>query len=192
MLAAPKTEEKQKFIAAERFCNFDNKYPGTSTDSRSLYRAEDYDKSGPAGVSRRLLFKPMFEFFNQDKLLPLRFCSIQVEFELLNNFMDAIIKRDDNKSDLWNTSEIQCKCDLLALNNSLNNEYAFHLLPIILYLFISPHGIIPTNRPVMMKTPVLTSIGHHLVLNLYLLFVTLLKVFNAKNLMIYFPRLLSS
>ena len=28
----------------------------------------------------------------------------------------------------WDISDIQCKCDLLALGNSLDNEYASHLL----------------------------------------------------------------
>ena len=42
--------------------------------------------------------------------------------------MDAIVKRDGNKSDLWHTSDIQAKCDLRALDNSLDNEYASHLL----------------------------------------------------------------
>ena len=70
----------------------------------------------------------MFGPFNQDKLLPLRYCPIQIEFGLVNSFMDAIIKRGDNKPDLWNISDIQAKCDLLALDNSLDNGYASHLL----------------------------------------------------------------
>ena len=104
------------------------KHAETANDSRSTYRAEDYDKSGLVGVSRRNLFKPMFGLFSQDKLLPLRYCPIQVELELVNNFMDAIIKRDGNKSNLWNISDIQCKCDLLTLGNTLDNKYASHLL----------------------------------------------------------------
>ena len=42
--------------------------------------------------------------------------------------MGAFIQRDANKSDLWNISDIQCKCDLLTLGNTLDNEYASHLL----------------------------------------------------------------
>ena len=70
----------------------------------------------------------MFGFFNQDKLLPIRYCPIQIELELVNNFVDAIIKRDDNKPDLWNISDTQVKCDLLTLDNYLGDEYASHLL----------------------------------------------------------------
>ena len=42
--------------------------------------------------------------------------------------MGAIVKRDDNKPDLWNISDIQAKRDLLTLDNSLDYEYASHLL----------------------------------------------------------------
>ena len=79
MLTALKTEEEQNGIAAQGFCNFDEKYSESSTDSRSTYRQEDYDKSGLVIVSRRVLFKPMFGLVNQDKLLPLRYCPIQIE-----------------------------------------------------------------------------------------------------------------
>ena len=60
--------------------------------------------------------------------MPLRYCPIQIEFALVNGFTDAIIKRDDNKSDLWNIGGIQCKCDSLTLDNSLDNGYASHFL----------------------------------------------------------------
>ena len=97
-------------------------------DSRSTYRLEDYDKSGLVGVSRRVSFYTYFVFFNRDKLLPLRYCPIQITLELVNSFIGAIIIRDVNDSALWNISDIQCKCDLLTLDNTLDNEYASHLL----------------------------------------------------------------
>ena len=73
-------------------------------------------------------FKPVFELFNQGKLLPFRYCPIQIELELVNSFTGAIVIRDANDSALWNISDIQCKCDLLTLDNTLDNEYASHLL----------------------------------------------------------------
>ena len=128
MLIALKTEEEQNCIASEGFCNFDDKYIENANDVRSTDRAEDYGKSGLVGVSRRVLFQPMFGFFSQDKLLPLRYCPIQIELESVSSFMDAIIKRDVNTSDLWNISDFQCKCDLLTLGNILDNENASRLL----------------------------------------------------------------
>ena len=60
--------------------------------------------------------------------MPLRYCPIQIELGLVNSFADAIVIRDTNDSALWNISDIQCKCDLLTLGNTLDNEYASHLL----------------------------------------------------------------
>ena len=97
-------------------------------DYRSTYRQDNYDKAGMVITARRVLFKPIFELFNQGKLLPLRYCPIQIELELVNSFTDAIVKRDAYNSALWNISNIQCKCDLLTLENTLDNEYASHLL----------------------------------------------------------------
>ena len=97
-------------------------------DSRSTYRQEDYDKAGMVITARRVLFKPIFGLPNQDKLLSLRYCPIQIELESVNSFTDAIAIRDAYNSALWNISDIQCKCDLLTLDNTLDNEYASHLL----------------------------------------------------------------
>ena len=94
MLTARETEEEQNTIAGERFCNFDGKYATKQqNDSRSTYRQEDYDKAGMVITARRVLFKPILGLFNQDKLLPLRCCPIQIELELVNSFTDAIVKR---------------------------------------------------------------------------------------------------
>ena len=86
MLTALKTEEEQNTIAGEGFCNFDGKYTveGSASDSRSTYRQEDYDQAGLVISSRRVLFKPLFGLFNQEKLIPLRYCPIQIELELIN------------------------------------------------------------------------------------------------------------
>ena len=129
MLTALKTEEEQNSIAGEGFCNFDHKYAtDQQNDSRSTCRLEDYDQAGYVTTARRVLFKPIFGLFNQDKLLPLRYCPIQIELEFVNSFTGAIIIRDANGSALWNVSDIQCKCDLLTLDNTLDNEYASHSL----------------------------------------------------------------
>ena len=129
MLTAFKTEEEQNSIAGEGFCNFDHKYAtDQQNDSRSTCRLEDYDQAGYVTTARRVLFKPVLGFFNQDKPVPLRYCSIQIELEQVYSFIDAIVIRGTNDSALWNISDIQCKCDLLTLDNTLDNEYASHLL----------------------------------------------------------------
>ena len=69
-----------------------------------------------------------FGLFNQEKLIPLRYCPIQIELELVNSLFDAIVMRDVYASGLWNISGIQCKCDLLTLDDTLDTEYASHPL----------------------------------------------------------------
>ena len=115
MLAALKTEEEQNTIAGEGFCNFDGKFIVEPVKgSRSTYRQEDYDQAGLVIAARSVLSKPLFGFSNQGKLIPLRYCPIQIEFELVNSFTDAIVMGGVYASGLWNISDIQCKCDLLT------------------------------------------------------------------------------
>ena len=77
------------------------------------------------------MFKPMLGLFNQEKLLPLRYCPLQIELELINYQADAVTL--ENAEGFINganrdISGIQCKCDLLTLDNPLDNEYVSHLL----------------------------------------------------------------
>ena len=82
-------------------------------------------------LARRVMFKPMHGLFNQDKLLPLRYCPLQIELELVNSQADAVTTETAEgfyNGANWDISDMQCKCDLLTLDNSLDNEYASHLL----------------------------------------------------------------
>ena len=77
------------------------------------------------------MFKPMLGLFNQEKLIPLRYCPIQIELELVNQQTDAVSIVPANgfgNGSNWDITDIQCKCDLLELDSSLQNEYASHLL----------------------------------------------------------------
>ena len=56
---------------------------------------------------------------------------IQMELELVNAGADAVhvgAWEGQNNTANWNISDTQCKCDLLTLDNALDNEYACHLL----------------------------------------------------------------
>ena len=141
MLTCLKPRDEQLMIASEGFGSFDDKGPGVTEagggvqDDRKNYRTDDYDIGGyvePAG-SRRVLFKPMFGLLHQEKLLPLRYCPIQIELELVNQSADAVhvgtsLNGQTSDSDKWSMSDAQIKCDLVTLDNSLENEYASHLL----------------------------------------------------------------
>ena len=103
----------------------------------------------------------MLGFFNQEKLTPLRYCSIQIELELVNSQADAVSTETaegfQNGSN-WDISDIKCKCGLLELDSSLSNEYASHLLSEKPFRSISIPGIIQTNRLDLIRILALISL----------------------------------
>ena len=126
-------EDDQHDIACEGFgdSDFVKSEAAQAADQRKSYRQTDYDLSGNVVLARRVVFKPMRGLFNQDKLLPLRYCPIQIELEFVNSQDDAATigtAEGFTNGAKWDISDIQCKCDLLTLGNSLDNEYASHLL----------------------------------------------------------------
>ena len=126
-------EDDQHDIACEGFGNFDfvKGEEAQTADERRSYRQTDYDLSGNINLARRVMFKPMLGLFNQEKLIPLRYCPIQIELELVNSQADAVtteMAEGFQNGINCDISDIQCKCDLLELDSSLSNEYASHLL----------------------------------------------------------------
>ena len=141
MFTALKSQDDQKEIAMEGFGLFDLQYDHTvggfnsetiaDEDNRKIYRTRDFDEAGPVVTSRTVLFKPMFGLLAQEKLIPLRYCPLQIELELVNNAADCMFVGNYNDftcTDQWSVTDIQCKMDLLTLDSSLQNEYASHLL----------------------------------------------------------------
>ena len=131
MLTSLKSGEEQLTISSEGCNSFDDQFGDVAQDNRKTYRNFDYGKSGSVFEGRRVIFKPMFGLFNQEKLLPLRHMPIQIELELVNSGDDAVhvgAYQGQNNSANRSTNDIQFKCDLLTLDNALDNEYASHLL----------------------------------------------------------------
>ena len=132
MLTDLLTEDDQHNIACEGFGNLDfvKGAAAQAADQRQGYRQTDYDLSGNVGLARRM-FKPMLGLFDQDKLIPLRYCPIQIKLELVNSQADAVsleVAEGFSNGANCDISDIQCKVDLLELDSSLPNEYASHLL----------------------------------------------------------------
>ena len=112
----------------------------TSSDERTLRHTqgfaiprdatESYDWPDviDANTSRIVMFKPLFGLFKQEKLIPLRYCPLQIELELVSSMTDAFVNNDGTHVANWDVTDIQCKLDLLTLDHSLENEYASHLL----------------------------------------------------------------
>ena len=131
MVQSPQTDEKRMRIASEGFGTMDL-YPGDGAeDNRNVHNIAHAENSGLVHHSKRVLFMPMFGLFSQDKLLPLRYAPIQIEFELVSNGANAIqvsTKGGRTYTANWDMSDVHCKCDLLTLDNALDNECVSHLL----------------------------------------------------------------
>ena len=104
-------------------------------------------------------FKPLLGLFNQFKYIPLRFAPITLEFELVNNEAEVLISpsgtttglfttvatggdEPSNTSTLWELNNCFVNCDILSLDDSLNNAYIDHLnrggeLPITMTTYIT-------------------------------------------------------
>ena len=147
MMTALKPVDEQKEIAMEGFGLFadvNDSIPIHQTNwvegqeaeeeknKRKAYRVSDWDESGSVRYWKTVLFKPMLGILAQEKLIPLRYCPLTIELELVNNASDCVFVgphgNDTTCDDNWNISDIRCKMDLLTLDSSLQNEYASHLL----------------------------------------------------------------
>ena len=94
------------------------------------------------GEAQTVLFKPCSGLFNQPKMLPIRYMPITVELELVHDNTEPIVSattvgQDNfdvsnaatgNTSMLWQIQNVQVKCDVVTLDNQLDNSYAEHLL----------------------------------------------------------------
>ena len=112
---------------------------GAHPDGLTAQNASNYfGIQGASSVS--VLFKPLSGLFSQIKYIPLRYCPLILEFEVVNDILDPIVATTEgvstdankfttaNTSFLWMISQVQLKCDLVTLDNTLENEYATHLM----------------------------------------------------------------
>ena len=99
------------------------------------------NSNGSKAVSLSLLSG----ILNQGKMLPLKYCPITIELELVNNFYDPIISgalANDgrsavimklgltaaNTSSIWQLDNVQIKADIVRMDNQLENEFAQRFL----------------------------------------------------------------
>ena len=112
---------------------------GAHPDGLTAQNASNYfGINGGQGVS--VLFKPLSGLFSQLKYIPLRYCPLVLEFEVVSDISDPIVYPTTatsadltvftlaNTSLLWMISQVQLKCDLVTLDNALENEYSEHLM----------------------------------------------------------------
>ena len=126
----------------EGFGLFDRKYDQAAgdlvgdpeaedADERKIHRVSDWDEAGRTDDQRTIFFKTMLGIMAQEKLIPLRYCPLQIELELVSSAEDCMFVGIQNglaSLSNWGIPDIQCKMDLPTLDPSLQNECASHLL----------------------------------------------------------------
>jgi hypothetical protein len=117
---------------------------GVYWDSDDAYVA-DYSSGGnfktklgtglAEGQAKAVSFKPLFGIFNQPRYIPLQFCPLTVEFELVTSATDAIATElagsqfpTAETSQSWEISDCQIKADVVELDSAVHNEYASHVM----------------------------------------------------------------
>ena len=106
------------------------------------YRIHETPTSGSVRINqhRTVSFKPLAGLFNQPKMIPLQFCPLTIELELVDNALDPLIETVDvsdggaldvsslsnggDLSEVWSIENPVVLCDLLTIDNQLMNEYA--------------------------------------------------------------------
>ena len=91
---------------------------------------------GIAGGSYQTVgFKLLSGILNQPKMLPLKYMPLTIELELVNDKDDPVVTpgvdavfTTANTSNDWQIENVQLKCDIVTLDNSLQNNYDSHLL----------------------------------------------------------------
>ena len=88
-----------------------------------------------AGGYQTIGFKLCSGILNQPKMLPLKYMPLTIELELVNDANDPIVTpgvdsvfTTTNTSNNWQLENVQIKCDICNLDNSLQNNYDSHLL----------------------------------------------------------------
>ena len=82
----------------------------------------------PGGESQTVMFTPLSGLLSQPKYLPLKYCPLTIELELISSNTEPFVVlggvfTEANTSTAWSLSNFQIKCDLLNLDNELENGY---------------------------------------------------------------------
>jgi len=140
---------------------------GSTYNGRLQYKGIGFDAGNESPTVRQeriVLFPLLCGLMNQSKFLPLRFLQgLQIELEVVNNFAEPILTGTEY-SDNWWISEAQIKCDVVTLDNQLENAYTDHLmqgksLPINFASFVHQvQAIGKTDRPVIAHSRAFTRL----------------------------------
>lgn len=92
-----------------------------------------------ANSKRTVSFKPLSGLLNQPKFVPLQFCPLTIELELVDNALDPLVEtvpvgtdthdvsslsHGGDLSQVWSIENPVVLCDLVTIDNQLMNEYS--------------------------------------------------------------------
>jgi hypothetical protein len=103
----------------------------------------DYTTNILSGIgvndAQTVLFKPLSGLLNQPKFIPLRYCPLTIELDLVETLTEPIATTtlagggpadpeitQANTGTKWQIENVQVKVDLCTLDNELENTYAKH------------------------------------------------------------------
>jgi hypothetical protein len=109
---------------------------GLRWDNKDIYKTWAADKTPivKGGGSRTVSFKPLSGILNQPKYIPLAYCPLTLELEVVTNPTDAVIGiggsdfTNTNTSIKWSIKDVRVICDVVTLDSGLQNDYAQHVL----------------------------------------------------------------
>ena len=83
------------------------------------------------GEFQTVMFTPLSGILSQPKYIPLRYAPLTFELELISSNTDPFVLNSvgtvfttANTSNAWSLSNVQIKCDLVTLDNELENSYS--------------------------------------------------------------------
>ena len=121
------------------------------------------------GKSRIVSLKLMSGLLNQDKYINLKFCPITIEMEVCGSYDDAVITpkataagdssssfNADNVGTKWDILDANIKCQIVSLDNQLNNSYISHLLgggtlPLSFKTWITQQSSLPNSSNIAIQ-----------------------------------------
>ena len=106
------------------------------TVSQLVDHTEDTLPGIPSGSSQTVGFKLCSGLMSQSKMLPLKYMgNLTIELELVNDANDPVVSpganttfTTSNTTNDWQIENVQLKCDLVHIDNTLQNNYDSHLL----------------------------------------------------------------
>jgi hypothetical protein len=110
---------------------------GPRWDDDDVYNGWTADGTSriPGNSARTVSFKPLAGLLNQPKYIPLSYCPITFELEVVTNAEDPIISTGGaefntttNTSTSWTIKDVRIACDVVTLDSALQNSYAEHVL----------------------------------------------------------------